>query len=49
VSNLTKYDKGYTLGDFSHSAFSHPEQGDQIGRILAYWAIDYSGQFFENN
>jgi hypothetical protein len=21
-------------------------QGDQIGRIFAYWAIDYLGQFF---
>jgi hypothetical protein len=24
------------------------QQGDQIGRIFAYWAIVYLGQFFEN-
>jgi hypothetical protein len=24
------------------------QQGDQIGRIFAYWAIVYFGQFFEN-
>jgi hypothetical protein len=23
-------------------------QGDQIGRIFAYWAIVYFGQFYEN-
>jgi hypothetical protein len=26
-----------------------PSQGDQIGRIFAFWAIVYSGQVFENN
>jgi hypothetical protein len=25
------------------------EQGDQIGRIFAQWAIVYFGQFFENH
>jgi hypothetical protein len=25
-----------------------PKQGDQIGRILANWAIIYFGQVFEN-
>jgi hypothetical protein len=25
------------------------EQGDQIGRIFAFWVIVYFGQFLENN
>jgi hypothetical protein len=25
-----------------------PKQGDQIGRIIAHWAIVYFGQVFEN-
>jgi hypothetical protein len=25
-----------------------PEQGDQIGRIFAHWAIAFVGQFIEN-
>jgi hypothetical protein len=31
----------------SHAFFSY-EQGDQIGRIFAHWAIVYFGQCFEN-
>jgi hypothetical protein len=34
---------------FAKPASSCPkaEQGDQIGRIFAYWAIAYFGQLFE--
>jgi hypothetical protein len=30
-------------------AVSVPEQGDQIGRIFAYWAIVFFEQCFEND
>jgi hypothetical protein len=43
------YDAGKTSPPFFRSLSQGVEQGDQIGRIFARWAVDFFlGHFFEN-
>jgi hypothetical protein len=35
-------------GNPEHNRRAFLGQGDQIGRIFAYWSIVYFGQFFED-
>jgi hypothetical protein len=48
MTNLVFVPKWFMF-DLVNSMFQiRLEQGDQIGRFWAFWAIDYFGQFFEN-
>jgi hypothetical protein len=53
---LTKNRLGYILGHFFPNSSSHTDgswtsltsnQGDQIGRIFAHWAVVYFGHFLK--
>jgi hypothetical protein len=44
ASNLCVYAWNYNFVNI----YVYKDQGDQIGRIFAYWALVYFGLFFEN-
>jgi hypothetical protein len=46
AKNFKKSNFLQKIGNYPVSQWVNCGQGDQIGRIFAYWAIVYFGQFF---